>query len=229
MITIEIAEIPIAIDNYFDIIELWFGEYRTSRQALFTVSASAEDMKRETGEISPYAEWLCINREIALIVPAHNAFLMHAAVVDIDGQGVAFAAKSGTGKTTRVLMWKKAMGSRVKVVNGDKPILRFLRTSWYAFGTPWMGKENLGENTSVGLKYICFLKRGEEVALLRLQPREAVPLIFRQVLMPKERRQIVVFMELLERFAKDVNFFLLTCNMDDEDPAQIWEQMQMMK
>ena len=229
MITIEIAEIPIAIDNYYDVIELRLEEYRTSRRALFTVSVSVEDMKRETGELSPYAEWLCINRKIALIVPAYDAFLMHAAVIDIDGQGVAFAAKSGIGKTTRVLMWKKAMGSRVKVVNGDKPILRLIGNSWYAFGTPWMGKENLGGNTSVCLKCICFLQRGEKVALRKLQPQETVPLIFRQALMPQERRQIAVFMELLERFVKNVNFFLLTCNMDDEDPAQIWEQMQMMK
>ena len=48
----------------------------------------------------------------------------------------------------------------------------------------------------------------------------------RHVQMPKEQGQIVIFLELLERFVKDVNFFLPTCNMEDEDPEQIWEQMQ---
>jgi hypothetical protein len=42
MITIEIAEIPIAIDNYYDVIELRLEEYRTSRRALFTVSVSVQ-------------------------------------------------------------------------------------------------------------------------------------------------------------------------------------------
>ena len=48
------------------------------------------------------------------MLPDYDAILMHAAVIDNDGQGAAFAAKSGTGKTTRVNLWKTVFGGPVK-------------------------------------------------------------------------------------------------------------------
>ena len=57
----------------------------------------------------------------------YDAFLFHAAVVSYAGCGYAFAAKSGTGKSTHVAQWMHALGDRVTVVNGDKPLLRWWR------------------------------------------------------------------------------------------------------
>lgn len=226
MFTIEIAGIPISIANQYSLTEYKCREYLSDRPAIFVVSAAEEDMEREVGYVSGYAESLCIYRRIVQAMVAYDGFLMHAAVIDVDGQGVAFAAKSGTGKTTRVHLWKRAMGDRVKIVNGDKPILRYMGDTLYAFGTPWMGKENWGENTSVPLKYVCFLERGEEVSLKKLKAQDVLPRLFTQVLVPKDALQADHFMKLMNRFITEADFFLLTCNMDKENPEQIWEQMQ---
>ena len=164
-------------------------------------------------------------RKIIDLVMDYDAFVMHAAVIDIDGQGIAFTADSGTGKTTRVLMWKNTFGKRVKVVNGDKPVLRMTDNGLYAFGSPWMGKEKMGENTCVPMKAVCFLQRGENVSLERMNPDEVIPRLFRQVVMPNNAERISVFMGLMERFVHTIPFYLLTCNMEKEKPEDIWAQI----
>lgn len=225
MITIEIAGIPIAINSRYNIEKQQYNGYITEKQPLEIVTASDEEIRSEGTIVSAYTEQLCILRKIALLCVNHSAFLFHAAVIDVDGQGIAFAAQSGTGKTTRVLLWKKAMGDRVKVVNGDKPILRFMDDGLYAFGTPWMGKERLGEDTSVLMKAVCFIERGDMVELHRLTPKEAVPRLFTQMLIPKDAEHLKVFLTLMERFAQAIPFYLLTCNQDQEDPQTLWTEI----
>ena len=226
MFTIEIAGIPVGIESRYGSTRQLYRDYLTSRAPWVTVSASEEEMEAE-GQTTPEEnEQLCIYRKIALLMMDYNAFLMHAAVINIDGQGVVFTAESGTGKTTRVMLWKKAFGKRMKVVNGDKPILRFVNDGLFACGTPWRGKEHLGENTRVPMKAVCFLQRGEEVSLRRMDAREIMLRLFKQVLVPSNPKLMGVFMNLMERFVKEVPFYLYTCNMYKEEPAKLWEQMK---
>lgn len=226
MFTIEIAGIPIGIESRYGSTRQLYRDYLTSREPWVTVSVSEEEMKAEGQPTPEENEQLCIYRKIALLMMDYNAFLMHAAVINIDGQGVVFTAESGTGKTTRVMLWKKAFGKRMKVVNGDKPILRFVNDGLFACGTPWRGKEHLGENTSVPMKAVCFLQRGEEVSLKRMEAKEIMLRLFKQVLVPSNPKLMGVFMYLMERFIKEVPFYLYTCNMYKEEPAKLWEQMK---
>ena len=224
--TIEIAGIPIGIESRYGSTKQIYKDYLTDRLPWKTVSASEEEMKLEGQGTPEENEQLCIYRKIALLMMDYEAFLMHAAVISIDGQGIAFTAESGTGKTTRVLLWKKAFGNRMKVVNGDKPILRFMNERLYSCGTPWRGKEHMGENTSVQMKAVCFLQRGEEVSLQRMDATDVTKRLFKQVLLPNDSKLMGVFMNLMERFVKEVPFYLYTCNMYKEEPAKLWEQIQ---
>ena len=72
-----------------------------------------------------YFHSIAIFRHLAEKLPYFDAFLLHSACFDVDGVGVAFAAHSGTGKTTHMLLWKELLGDRMTIVNGDKPIVRF--------------------------------------------------------------------------------------------------------
>ena len=226
MFTIEIAGIPISISNRFHSTKRMFRDYLSRQMPLINISVSEEEMKLEDEQVSAYAEQLAIVRKIGLFLTDYDAFLMHAAIINVDGQGIGFTAQSGTGKSTRVLLWKKAMGERVDVVNGDKPILRFMQNGLYAYGTPWMGKEGWGKNTRVPMKAMCFLERGEDVSLQRMSPAEVVPRLLRQILIPKDAGRMHAYMALIERFALTVPCYLLTCNMDKEKPIEIWEQIQ---
>ena len=105
-----------------------------------TVEASLEEIEAER-QSSPYhpsagyAESICIYRQIATALPRFGAFVFHAAVVECDGQGYAFAAQSGTGKSTHVSLWLRHFGNRARIINGDKPIFRFVDGAWRAYGT----------------------------------------------------------------------------------------------
>ena len=225
MFTIIISGIPIEIDNKYSLTETICSPFKTARKPVIAINVSPEEILHEEGESSAHAELLCIHRKIALALLDYDAFLLHAAVVDIDGHGLAFSAPSGIGKTTRVLQWKDTFGERLKVINGDKPIIRFVDDQLLAFGTPWMGKEGLGCDSSVPLEYVCFLERSEDVALTKLNYEQIIPLLFRQVLFPKDKDQVERFMSLMDRFLNQVSFFLLKCNLEKEDPGKIWNEM----
>ena len=76
------------------------------------------------------------------------------------------------------------------------------------------------------MKAVCFLQRGEEVSLRRMDAREIMLRLFKQVLVPSNPKLMGVFMNLMERFVKEVPFYLYTCNMYKEEPAKLWEQMK---
>ena len=84
----------------------------------------------------------------------------------------------------------------------------------------------MGENTSVPMKAVCFLQRGEEVSLQRMDATDVTKRLFKQVLLPNDPKLMDVFMNLMERFVKEVPFYLYTCNMYKEEPAKLWEQIQ---
>ena len=161
----------------------------------------------------------CAHRKLAEWLPLHNAFVLHSAVFDVDGTGVALAAHSGTGKTTHMLLWQKLLGDRLKIVNGDKPIVRFFDSEPdipYAYGTPWNGKEHLGCNMRTPLKHLCFIERAEKNSCEKMGKQEAVNLIFNQVYMPKDSAAALETIKLINRLISSCRLWKIKCNMDIE-------------
>ena len=76
------------------------------------------------------------------------------------------------------------------------------------------------------MKAVCFLERGEEVSLRRMDAKEISQRLFKQVLVPSNPKLMGVFMNLMERFIREVPFYLYTCNMYKEEPDKLWEQIQ---
>jgi hypothetical protein len=54
-----------------------------------------------------YLESICLYRFICLNLPQNDSFVMHAAVIEADNKAYAFTARSGTGKSTHISLWKK--------------------------------------------------------------------------------------------------------------------------
>lgn len=156
-------------------------------------------------------------RKLAEWLPLRDAFVLHSATFDVDGMGVAFAAHSGTGKTTHMLLWQKLLGERLTVVNGDKPIVRFFEdepSTPYAYGTPWNGKEHLGCNMRTPLRHICFIERAAENSCEKMEKSDAVNRIFNQVYMPKDPAAMMKTIELINRLIDSCELWLIRCNMD---------------
>lgn len=111
-----------------------------------------------------------------------GGFYLHSSAVELDGKAYLFSGPSGMGKSTHTRLWQKVFGEGAQVFNDDKPALRRIDGKWFAFGTPWCGKDRINQNKKVPLAGICFLKRGEENKIRRLDPKEAFPLLMSQTI-----------------------------------------------
>lgn len=174
---------------------------------------SMSDEKHQYG----YLNFIHASRKLAEWLPLHNAFVLHSACFDVGGDGVVFAAHSGTGKTTHMLLWQKLLGDKMTIVNGDKPIVRFFEDEPdipYAYGTPWNGKEQYGCNMRTPVKHICFIERSETNYVEKMKPAEIIDLIFNQVYMPKDPMAVVNTMQLINRFINCCSIWKIHCNMD---------------
>lgn len=224
MFTIRIADLNIQIDNKYPYLASFCRDYVVREEcapdlAVAVTDAEIEEERRgaETEISLGYAESICVYRRICEVLPTRfNAFLFHSAVIDYKGRGYAFSAKSGTGKSTHISLWKRVFGEDVAIVNGDKPIIRYIDGRFVAYGTPWCGKEGWQRNSSAELCAICFLKRGETNSIHKIEPSEAVSLVFSQILVPNDLEGFDAISRLLDAMLSRVPCYLLGCNMDAE-------------
>ena len=162
------AGVYIRVNNRYPFIENQCKDWivsQSKKEPDMIVSATEEEMIQERTSESfskGYCESICIYRNIAKQLYRFDAFVFHASVVSLDEKGYAFTAKSGVGKSTHTRYWLETFGNRAYVVNGDKPIIRYQNGTFYAYGTPWQGKENWGVNAVVPLNACSFLVRGIE-------------------------------------------------------------------
>ncbi len=161
-----------------------------------------------------YHESLCVYRKICDILPFYDAFMMHSAVLRLNGKAYAFTARSGTGKTTHSLLWHKLFGA--EFINGDKPLYKYENGGFSACGTPWSGKEGFNKNIKAPLSAMCFLYQSKENKIRRLSPAEVITRIFDQVYMPTEREGKERVLGLLDKLIANVPFYLMGCDISRE-------------
>lgn len=104
--------------------------------------------------------------------------LFHGAAFLWRGRAYIFTAPSGTGKSTQYVLWKELLGDGIRIINGDKPLLRLESdgTVW-VHPSPWKGKEHMGSMCSGPLGGIFLLEQGSANAVAALKPAQsAVPL-----------------------------------------------------
>lgn len=223
MLTIEIAGLAVGIDNRFTHIERLARDYITDKEPQFVVSVTDEERRAEASRSSEefsdgYLESTVAYRKIAEELPRYDAFVFHGAVIAVDGVGYAFTARSGVGKTTHTRLWLSRFGNRAEYVNGDKPIIRFIDGTPYAFGTPWRGKEGYGRNMSAALSGIALLARGEINRAERIDAEGAVTQLLSQMYIPKNADMARRSLVLLNRLIGSADIIGLECNMEPDAP-----------
>lgn len=227
MLTVRIAGLTISIDNKYRHVERLCKDYLVDGEPDFTVLAEHDDIERERaacfeefGESfsDGYLESTVIYRKIADKLPAFGAFVFHGAVISVDGLAYAFTARSGVGKTTHTRLWLELFGDRAHYINGDKPIIRFLDGTPYAFGTPWMGKESYGRNTSAPLVGIAHVMRGRENRAWSASSDEMSTVLLTQMYLPKDRVMVIRTLSLLGKLTESVKLIELECNMEKSAP-----------
>ena len=218
----DIAGLRIDIRNKFRYTDGFCQAYLSQDQTApvdLIATVSEEDFQREKTVSSQfpdgYIENICLYRSICNQLPVLNRMLLHAAVLEYEGNAYAFLGKSGTGKSTHTGLWLKALNG-VKIVNGDKPILWETEGEIFACGTPWMGKEGLGMNAISPLKGLCFLEQAKENFIRRLTPSEAAMKTFAQILIPNDGDNTARTLEFTDRIVSKIPCYLLRCNISEE-------------
>lgn len=176
---------------------------------------SEQNFQLETTFSESYLETLTALRKIAEIFPHYNRILMHGASITYKDKAYLFTAPSGTGKSTHIRLWKRHLGNDVDIVNGDKPFISLEETP-LIYGTPWAGKERWQKNRCAPLEGICFVTRGLENRIRRIEPAECLPLLMKQVYIPTDAIAAGLTLELLDTMLKKVPLYLLECDISED-------------
>lgn len=218
MFTIRLAELNITINNKYEYVKNICADYISEGKAELFIEVNDTEIEAERvaqNNDTGYLEALAIYRKISEAIVDYEGFLLHAAVISVEDKGIAFLAKSGTGKTTHINLWQKLFGDKVTVINGDKPLLRFVNGKLYAYGTPWAGKESLNANTKTELKNICFISRSLVNECVKVTDKESIlEKLFPQIYLPKTFYGLTKTLNFLNTTIDKCNFYSVKCNTD---------------
>lgn len=228
--TVSLAGVKIGIESLYDEVYTLCRGYLTEETADFIVATTNEDIDFERKKSKEeadhegrayyefsesYLETLAVYRKIATKLLDYDAMLMHGAVVGLDGRAYLFTAPSGVGKTTHTGFWLQKYPEAF-ILNGDKPILRYLDGKFFACGTPWAGKEGKNQNAILPLSSICLLFRGKENKIEKIDFAKVFHLIIAQTYRPEERSALEKTLQLVGKLGESVNFYALACNLDPD-------------
>lgn len=215
----KLAGIPVAFHHRSPGFRERMRGYLTEEAPLFTVGAEEGEVLSEmaaTGRLTPigdeanyaYHEALVLYRRFAECLPAHGGFLLHAALLSVEGTGIAVTAKSGVGKSTHASLWRAMLGDDCRILNGDKPPVRRGEGGlFYGYGTPFAGKEGWQENASAPIRHLLLLERGKDDRITPLSPSEAFPLLYPSLLLPREEGALAVLLPLVGEFLHSVKVY----------------------
>ena len=144
-----------------------------------TIREEKYSADRWPGIANEYVPYMDSGRIFYTQLLLFGGIMLHSSAVELDGRAYLFSGPSGMGKSTHTRLWQQQFPS-ARVFNDDKPALRRLDGVWYAYGTPWCGKDGININLKSPVAGICFLRRGVSNSIRRLSKIEAAAAIISQ-------------------------------------------------
>ena len=156
-----------------------------------------------------------------------NGMMLHASAVAYGGRAYLFSGPCGMGKSTHTRLWQRRFGEEAKVFNDDKPALRRMEDRWYAYGTPWCGKDHININMKVPLCGICFLKQAPENKIRRLDSMEALQKLLPQTLYRlKLESNMHLLLSHLDKLIREIPIFELENRPEEAAVELSYETMR---
>lgn len=238
--TIEIAGLATRVQPLFGSTRQYCRSYLSGRDAEFSVEVTAQDLAHEQALweeeaieeglkirkfSDPFLERATIQRKIALELLRRDTILLHGSTVAVDGFAYLFTAPCGTGKSTHTRFWREVFGERAVMVNDDKAFLQITSDSVFAYGSPWSGKHGLDTNVCLPLKGICFLKRGSENMIHRVDYEKYLAELCHQTLIPEYSDGQKMATKLVSRLSDIVPLWEMECTRDPSAAMVSFEAM----
>ena len=139
--------------------------------------------------------------------------MLHSSAVEYDGKAYLFSAPSGTGKSTHTSIWVKHFKT-ARIINDDKPALRFFDGKLYACGSPWSGKTDQNINVCVPVGGICFLSRDKENHIEKADDSFALKNLLEQTVRPTNERAMDAVLLFVDKIIQTTGVYKLGCNME---------------
>lgn len=156
-------------------------------------------------------ELLCVAIRCRLLFD--GILTLHAAAFESHGVAIAFAAPSGTGKSTRASHWVNSLGA--KWISGDRPCID-VRNHMVLSG-PWDGEERIFHNTQCPLKYIVEIRRASETRVERLEFKQANSFLVQQIFIPMwDTNLALMALALIRKLARENTILRLYCGPEKE-------------
>ena len=230
----EIAGRVIAIDSDNQALAEECGafRYRGDKPAEAVFSVTPQRFAQECDLwLAAYREeiesWLLAKSMFSWLM-SHDAMLLHASAVAMDGRAYLFVAPSGTGKSTHAALWRQRFGpDRATVLNDDKPLIRLDgQGRFQVCGSPWCGKEHLRVNAEVPLQAVCRLVQGTENRISLLSPGDAALCVLSQTYLPETAERLDKGLALIDRLVGAIPVYSLECTISEEAAALAWAAMK---
>lgn len=161
------------------------------------------------GICSPSLAYMESSHQFSQGLIAHGGFCLHASAVMLDGKAYLFSGSCGVGKSTHARLWREVFPGAV-ILNDDKPALRCVDGVWYAYGTPWCGKERNHCNSKAPVAGLCFLEQADHNAIFPMEPAQALQAVLAQTIYKYgQPAQLDTMLDLLDHFLNAVPIFRL--------------------
>lgn len=216
----EFAGITVEIDSLYKYIHKMCENYKSDNEAKLVITITEEDIEKENkvdeenkDVVFPpyYLETLAVYRKFLDYAYKENVFLFHSSSFMIDDSAFILTAPSGTGKSTHARYLSEVYKDRFKIINDDKPLIKYDGKDFWIYGTPWNGKHGLDTNTSCKLKGIFVLYQNKENVIEKLDSSTAFNYIYKQVHKPLIKEATSKILTMLIKMSSQVNTYLLGC------------------
>lgn len=182
-IFVKIADIPFELRLRDERIEAYYRHFACPPEdGAIPIEVSDEHMALYKGESLAAGEVAWHYMLICDRLIDFGKLVFHGCAFEWQGKAFIFAAPSGTGKTTQILLWQKLFGSEISILNGDKPILDLSSDRVLVRPSPWRGKEKMGHLSEAPLGGIIFLAQAQENRIERCAPNKVAQDVFEQLM-----------------------------------------------
>lgn len=144
-----------------------------------------------------------------------DGFMIHSSAVEYDGKAYMFSAPCGTGKSTHTDYWMKKLGEdKVRIINDDKPAIRYMDGRFNCCGTPWSGKNDASNNIIVPVGALVFIERAEKNNIRELRSGEILKRFFPQTIRPQDPENMSKLLDLFEKMVSESPVYVLGAEND---------------
>lgn len=226
-IVVDIAGVIIRIHYFYEMNKKRYEPFESFREPHYDISISRSRLTEEMEQLKvsysqkriseAEAEDNALYRELSELLWKEGSLIFHGVLLSVEDKGFIFTAPSGVGKSYHAQLWASEFGDKVNIINGDKILLKNESGVLWGYGTPWKGKERIGNNSCVKIKAICHLNRGEINEIRRINRKsEAISWLVEQSMLKERQYYILSLIRWFNASLHNVELYELKCNMNSD-------------